>query len=245
MGETSTGGTTLALVGAVGGVGTTRTAVELAALGALDGRDVVVLDAAYATQGLSEYVPGRIAPDLTRLLVDETDRPLGDATYRIDGNWPGTLSVVPVRAPFERLARAKAAEPARTFASRIEEAATTADHVVVDTPPVATNPAVAAVTKAERVAAVTPGTDHGRDALQRLRGRLEDVGTRLDLTIATGEPIATAEVALPDPEPSTMRPIVDRIGGGYAAAIATAFETCFGTTVGTDFEEEGVLGRLR
>ncbi|MFA9516672.1 AAA family ATPase [Halopenitus sp. H-Gu1] len=237
--------TTLALVGAVGGVGTTRTAVELAAIGAIDGRDVVVLDAAYATQGLSEYVSGRIAPDLTRLLVDETDRSLRETTYRIDGNWPGTLSVVPARAPFERLARAKAAEPARALASRIEEAARTADHVVIDTPPVASNPAVAAVTEAKRVAVLTPGSDHGRDALQRLRGRIEDVGTSLDLTIAAGEPIAPAEITLPDPAASTMRPVVDRDGGVYAAAVATAFETCFDTTVEVDFEEEGVLSRLR
>ncbi|OYR95948.1 cell division inhibitor, partial [Halorubrum sp. E3] len=43
--------TTLALVGATGGAGTTRTAVELAALGARDGRDVAVVDAAFTTQG--------------------------------------------------------------------------------------------------------------------------------------------------------------------------------------------------
>jgi cellulose biosynthesis protein BcsQ len=237
--------TTLAVVGAVGGAGTTRTAVELAAIGALCGRSVTVVDAAYATQGLSEYVSGRIAPDLTRLLVDDTDRPLRDATYRIEGDWPGTLSVVPVRAPFERLARAKAAAPARALASRIEEARTTADHVVVDTPPVATNPAVAAVTAAERVAAVTPGTDHGRDALQRLRGRLADVGAERDVTIATGESIAAADAVLPDPDPSAMRPVVDQRNGAYAVAVAAAFQTCFETTVDVDFEEERLLDRLR
>ncbi|SEO55941.1 hypothetical protein SAMN04487948_103228 [Halogranum amylolyticum] len=46
-------GTTTALVGATGGAGVTRTAVELAATLARDGRDVAVLDAAYATEGLS------------------------------------------------------------------------------------------------------------------------------------------------------------------------------------------------
>ena len=45
--------TTLALAGATGGAGTTRTAVELATVGARGGRDVVVVDAGFATQGLS------------------------------------------------------------------------------------------------------------------------------------------------------------------------------------------------
>ncbi|KKF39305.1 hypothetical protein FK85_29590 [Halorubrum saccharovorum] len=66
--------TMLALVGATGGAGTTRTAVELAALGARDVRDVAVVDAAFTTQGLSEYVSGRIGTDLTTLVTDETAR---------------------------------------------------------------------------------------------------------------------------------------------------------------------------
>ena len=72
--------TTLALVGATGGAGTTRTAVELAAMGARDGDDVAVVDAAFTTQGLSEYVAGRIDPDLTALLTDDPDAALSAAT---------------------------------------------------------------------------------------------------------------------------------------------------------------------
>ena len=78
--------TTLALVGATGGAGTTRTAVELAAIGARDGSEVAVVDAAFTTQGLSEYVSGRIDPDLTTLLTDEPETSLSTAAYPIAGS---------------------------------------------------------------------------------------------------------------------------------------------------------------
>ena len=136
---------TLALVGATGGAGTTRTAVELAALGARDGRDVAVVDAAFTTQGLSEYVSGRIGTDLTTLVTDETDASLSAAAYPIavgdggaggagddgdDGDAPnlsGRADLIPSRAPFERVARAKTAEAengsyARSVAAAFEDA---------------------------------------------------------------------------------------------------------------------------
>ena len=62
---------TLALVGAAGGAGTTRLALESATLLAREGRDVALLDAAYATQGLADHTPGRIDPDMTALCVDD------------------------------------------------------------------------------------------------------------------------------------------------------------------------------
>src|SRR6056297_1376323 len=186
---------TLALVGATGGAGTTRTAVELAALGARDGRDVAVVDAAFTTQGLSEYVSGRIGTDLTALVTDESDASLSAAAYPIrngrDGDeaedesaLPGRADAVPARAPFERVARAKTAEAARKLERRVDEAATAYDAVIVDVSPVGSNEAVATVTAADRVEAVTPATAHGGDALQRLRGRVADVGGSVDAAIA-------------------------------------------------------------
>jgi len=203
--------TTLALVGATGGAGTTRTAVELAAMGARDGEDVAVVDAAFTTQGLSEYVAGRIDPDLTALLTDETDAPLSAAAYPVAGTrdgagsgsggerdesgggsdaatLPGRVDAVPARAPFERVARAKTAEAARKLEQRIDEAATTYDAVVVDAAPAGSNEAVAAATSADRAVAVRPATAHGGDATQRLRGRIADVGGNLDATIAVERP---------------------------------------------------------
>jgi len=135
-----------ALVGAAGGVGTTRLSLECAAAVAGAGRDIAVLDAAYGTQGLADHVPGRIDPDMTALCVD--DAPLGDGLVDLDVAGAGRLSVCPARAPFERLARAKAPTAAEAFADRIAEATRAFDAVLVDVPPVAANQAVAAVSAA-------------------------------------------------------------------------------------------------
>lgn len=256
--------TTLALVGAAGGAGTTRTAVELAAMGARDGRDVTVLDAALATQGLAEHGDGRIDPDLTTLLTDDTDAPLDAATYRLSGieadaNTPGSVSLVPARAPFERLARAKTAAAARELERRIDAAAATSDAVIVDTAPVASNEAVAAVTSTDRVAGVYPASPHGRDALQRLRGRVTDVGATVDRTVAVARPgtagadgdrddpaSTDADAFLPVTEPARAdAPVATTGHGEYSRAIADAYGTLFDADVGVPFEDPGVLDRLR
>lgn len=269
--------TTLALVGATGGAGTTRTAVELAALGARDGRDVAVVDAAFTTQGLSEYVAGRIGTDLTTLVTDETGASLSAATYPValqgdgagsagDGDGadavdlPGRADVVPARAPFERVARAKTAEAARKLERRIDEAATSYDAVVVDAAPVGSNEAVAGITAADRTAAVFPATTHGRDALQRLRGRVADVGAGLDRSIAVAgtagggggaaegeaESESDADVRLSPTDPAVASaPTAATGNGSYARAVASAFEDAFDATVGIEFEEQGLVDRLR
>jgi cellulose biosynthesis protein BcsQ len=263
---------TLALVGATGGAGTTRTAVELAALGARDGRDVAVVDAAFTTQGLSEYVSGRIGTDLTTLVTDETDASLSAAAYPIalgdgggagdDGDAPnlsGRADLIPSRAPFERVARAKTAEAARKLERRIDEAASAYDAVVVDAAPVGSNEAVAAVTTTDRTAAVFPATTHGRDALQRLRGRVADVGAGLDRSIAVArgadgggdadredESESDADVLLPPTDPAVASAPTTAAGSGsYARAVASAFEDAFDATVGVEFEEPGLVDRLR
>ncbi|WP_066413061.1 cell division inhibitor [Halorubrum aethiopicum] len=257
--------TTLALVGATGGAGTTRTAVELAAVGARGGRDVAVIDAAFATQGLSEYVHGRIGTDLTALVADEAGASLSAAAYPIAGGGGsggrddrGTLSgradVVPARAPFERVARAKTAEAARRLERRIDEAATAYDAVIVDASPVASNEAVAAVTAAESVAAVRPATPHGSDALQRLHGRVADVGASVDATVAVsrgidGEPegsAADADVTLPATDPRVAAAPAAATGdGAYPRAVADAYARLFDTTLEVDFSEAGLLERIR
>ncbi|PHQ38405.1 cell division inhibitor [Halorubrum persicum] len=259
---------TLALVGATGGAGTTRTAVELAALGARDGRDVAVVDAAFTTQGLSEYVSGRIGTDLTTLVTDETGASLSAATYPIVGgggdaeraetdapDLPGRADAIPARAPFERVARAKTAEAARKLERRIDEAATSYDAVIVDVAPVGSNEAVAGVTAADRTAAVFPATTHGRDALQRLRGRVADVGAGVNRSIAVvrdgdgesaeGGDEADADVHLPPTASAVADAPTASIGdGAYARAVADAFEAAFDATVGIEFAEPGLVDRL-
>lgn len=250
------GTTTLALVGAAGGAGTTRTAVELAAMGARDGRDVAVVDAAFTTQGLSEYVSGRIGTDLTALVTDETDAPLSDAAYApaTDASPPGTVTLVPARAPFERVARAKTAEAARELEDRVAAASETHDAVIVDVAPVAANEAVAAVTTADRVAGVYPATPHGRDALQRLRGRVADVGHTVEATVAVEtrgvdptDADAGADAALlPSTDPAVASAPVAATGhDDYSVAIAEAYGHLFETAVGVAFEEEGLIESLR
>lgn len=191
--------TTAALVGATGGAGTTRSCLELANVLAVAGEDVAVLDAAYDTQGLARHLPGRLDPDMTALVTDQTDEPLeaGLVDYEpadeladsaaLDTQElpePGRVACCPARAPFERLARAKTTEAAQALEDRIAEAADSFDSVLVDTPPLGSNPAVAAVTTADRVGVVGPSTDHGHDAVQQTRGRLQDVGTAADAVVA-------------------------------------------------------------
>ncbi|GAA0549565.1 ParA family protein [Halorubrum ejinorense] len=272
--------TTLAVVGATGGAGTTRTAVELAAMGARDGRDVAVVDAAFTTQGLSEYVAGRIDPDLTALLTDDSDAALSAAAYPIAGtragggsgdgrgrsglgvgdesdapDLPGRVDAVPARAPFERVARAKTAEAGRKLERRIDEAATTYDAVVVDAAPVGSNEAVAAATSVDRAVAVRPATAHGRDATQRLRGRIADVGGGLDATLAVERSGAdddgeegggdAAVVRLPETDPAVAAAPTAAMGShAYAQAIATAYEAAFDTSLGVEFPESGLIERF-
>ena len=185
---------TLAFVGAAGGVGTTRLTLETATLLARDGRDVAVLDAAYATQGLADHTPGRIDPDMTVLCLE--DRPLeaGLLDRRLEA--AGRLAVCPARAPFERLARAKTPEAAEAFEDRIAEAERAFDHVLLDVPPVAANQAVAAVSAADAVAVVADAA-RARDALPRARDRLVDIGVNPTATVVTrtdGHPDADAVV---------------------------------------------------
>ena len=252
---------TLALAGATGGAGTTRTAVELATVGARAGHDVVVVDAAYATQGLSEYVSGRIGTDLTTLLTDEPDGSLSTATYPIAVDDPtdtldGRADVVPARAPFERVARAKTAEAARALERRIDEATDAYDAVIVDTPPVASNQAVAVVTTVDRVAAVRPATPHGRDALARLYGRVADVGSSVDATVAVARTDTTATDADEPTDgaldasigvtnsPVAAAPTTATATDAYTGAVVDAYETLFGTSLDLEFDRPGVFDRL-
>jgi cellulose biosynthesis protein BcsQ len=215
------------LVGATGGAGTTRLTVELGAMLAGDGRDVAVLDAAFATQGLGDYLAGRIDTDLTTLLTDESDAPLSAGLVEVPlADAPGRLACCPVAAPFERLARAKSVDAARALETRLAEAAATFDHVLVDAPPVAANQAVAAVDAADRVVVVAPATTRGQDAVQRMRGRLEDVGAGVDAVVATRGDLAVADAAVPELTPDvTAAPtcLGDRSTAAAFVDVADAF----------------------
>jgi len=212
--------TTAALVGATGGAGTTRSCLELASALAAAGDDVAVVDAAYDTQGLARHLSGRLDPDVTALTTDDADEAIdaGLVDYEPDPDRAalateelpesGRIACLPARAPFERLARAKSPEAAQALERRIEAAAAEFDRVLVDVPPIGSNPAVAAATAAERVAVVTPASERGVDAAQTIRGRLQDVGTSADAVVAVDRAGTGAE-GFPDSDADTVLPRFD------------------------------------
>lgn len=243
----------VSLVGAVGGAGTTRTCLEFGAMLARDGRSVVMLDAAYATQGLSDHVPGRIERDITALVLD--DASLASGLVDLDpfhSGESGRLACCPAHAPFERLARAKTTDAARRFEELITEAMNSFDHVLVDTPPVASNQAIAAVTGVEQVGIVTPANQRGTDGLARTRDRLADIGVTETRTIRTN--VKTKEINdVPDadavlPTPATADP--DRLPTSaqgtdpYTVAVADALEAVFDLELDVALDTKGIRSRL-
>lgn len=224
---------TAALVGTVGGAGTTRLCLELGAALAAAGRDVLVLDADVDTQGLARHVAADLDTDATRLLADPDAR-LADATVDYELDASGRLALAPAHAPFVRVAAAKAPDAAERLEDRVAEATDSFDHVLVDTPPVASNPAVAAVTSTDRVALVFPGTPRGTDATARARGRLADVNADADVLVATRtspeDAPADADVAVPD------TPDVDV--GAAAAAPESPLAAAAARTAGAVFDAD-------
>lgn len=235
----------LALVGATGGAGTTRLTAELGAMLARGGHDVALLDAAYATQGLACFVAGPIETDITDAVTGTgtIQTALHDLPLELDGR----LAVAPAHATFEQLARAKTAEAAEQFSNYVSDLTRGFDFVLIDTPPLAANQAVAAVTAADSVALVAPATQRGLDALPAIRGRLQDVGTSADHLIANwadgslfasetdlAVPVSTHE-AVETPTCATARK------GEFAPSLTAIAESIFDTTLDIEFEEPGVL----
>jgi septum site-determining protein MinD len=240
-------GRILALVGAAGGAGTTRLAVECGATLARTGREVAVFDAAYGTQGLADYVDGELTTDVTALVTGEAD--LEAALYRRELDVPGGLTFCPARAPFERLARAKTAGAAEQLEEQLAAAALSHDVVIVDVPPIASNQAVAAVDAADRVTAVVPDSERGGDALARLRGRLSDVGSSTDVVVANfadDGPAVAADARVPTSEavspvecPACLPPDEE-----FAPAVAAATAVAAGVGLDLTFPESGRLETL-
>jgi cellulose biosynthesis protein BcsQ len=240
---------TAALVGVTGGAGTTRLCVELATTLARDGRDVAILDAAFATQGLEQYVPGHVERDLT-LLVRTDDADSSRAATDLPVDVPGSVRAWPAYAAFEGIARAKTPEAAERFGAVLDEVASAVDHVLVDTPPVASNQAVAAVTAADRVGLLAPASERGTDALQRLRGRVDDVGATVDCTVANERPGADgpgpdADVTVPESETRavTEAPVCADPGPGpFPPAVGSVAETLLDVSLTVEYPDGGRFG---
>lgn len=212
---------TVAFVGAAGGVGTTRLTFECGRLLASEGADTVLLDAAYGTQGLADRVDGRIDPDMTALCLGEP--PLEAGLVDLPAEGAGRLSACPAYAPFERLARAKAPDAAERFGERIEEATRHFEYVLVDTPPIATNPAVAAATAVGTAAVVCDG-GRAEAAVPRTEDRLADIGAEPSTTVLTRTTAhPDADVAVPTFESAT--PATDRNAPAHGALLAVVEAT--------------------
>lgn len=240
----------VALVGTVGGAGTTRLAVELGAAFARAGDTALVLDLDLDTQGLASRVPGRLSPDSTRLLTDP-GIDLLDAVHVADIDVSGHLDLCPAHAPFTRVAEAKTPEAAQRLDDRLTEATDCGyDAVIVDTPPVASNPAVAAVTATDRTALVASADERGVDAIQRERGRLADVGASEDAIITTRTtPDASppdADIAIPVAPHAGDGAQIDALGDApFAQAVIETAELLFDRPLSIDFEPGGRVGSLR
>lgn len=243
---------TAALVGVVGGAGTTRLGIECAATLARTDREVVVVDADYATQGIARHVDGEIDTDVTLATTD--DVAVEEALFDLDLDLPGSVSVCPARAPFERLARAKTAAAAEAFETLLDDLIERADHVLIDTPAIVENQAITAVTAADRVMLVAPDTPRGADAIQRTRERLADIGTAADATIlnrSSGDPIVPADACVPlgppeeSPDPSDSVPACTFAPETqFAAAIADAAEAVVDAPLDIDLSGPSPIDRV-
>jgi septum site-determining protein MinD len=234
------------VLGAAGGVGTTRLAVECGATLARTGRDVAVVDAAFETQGLAGYVTDEISPDVTTLVTEQV--PLESALYEHDAEVPGEFVLCPARAPFERFSQAKTAGGAKQLERQLAAAALSYDVVLVDTPPLGTNQALAAVNAADRVGVVTVDSRRGADALARTRGVLSDVGDSADAVIANrgGASLVDADASVPESEVGRPGecPACLRSEGAFAPAVAEAAGALLGTSLDLNLSEEQRMGGL-
>ena len=235
---------TLAFVGVAGGAGKTRTVVETAATLARGGHSVAVLDAAFGTQGLSDYADGRLDPDLTAVLLDEAG--FSEAAVEVWPDLDGEVALYPTHAPFERLARAKSVDAAQRLETCVDHAMGQYDYVLLDVAPVADNQAVAAVRVADRRVLVAPATRRGNDHLPRMRGRLVDLGFEADGVVATfgdeGAALDDPDHELPTGERDAVIPTAVDPDTEFAPAVATMTEALCDCELELEFPEAGFFG---
>jgi cellulose biosynthesis protein BcsQ len=235
-----------ALVGATGGAGTTRLTVESAALLAATGRSVAVFDAAVQTQGLAAYTDQRIDADLTALLTGEAD--LEATLYEMDLDLPGTVNLCPTWAPFERLSRAKTAGAANRFEQQLAAAAISHDAVLIDTPPIGGNQAIAAVNAADWVGIVAPDSPRGRDGVALTRERLADLGIGSDAVVAnrSTEQQIDADLRVPETEPTDSVGVPSCVPADeqFTPAVLAVSEHLLGTELDIDVPDSGRFSGL-
>lgn len=235
------------LVGAAGGVGTTRLTYECAALLAATGRSVAVFDAALDTQGLAAYVDGRLEADATALLANEVK--LEAALHHHPLDVSGQIAICPASGPFERLARAKTAGAANRFEDHLAATALSHDVVLVDTPPIGANQSIAAVNAADRTVVVVPDSPRGEHALALTRERLADLGCSAAAVVANrADGVLDADVSVPpaDVTAPTACPACLPLskGDAFTRAVAAVVEDALSVPLEVDWEPQGRLNGL-
>jgi cellulose biosynthesis protein BcsQ len=213
---------------------------------AATGRSVAVFDAAVQTQGLATYTDQRIDADLTALLTGEAD--LDTTLYEMDLDLPGVVNLCPAWAPFERLSRAKTAGAANRFEQQLAAAALSHDAVLIDTPPIGGNQAIAAVNAADWVSLVAPDSPRGRDGVALTRERLADIGSGSDAVIANRSTTQRidADLRVPETEPTdpARAPSCVPADEQFTPAILAVSEQLLGVEVDLDVPESGPLSGL-
>jgi len=232
----------VALVGVAGGVGTTRLAVECGATLARAGRDVAVFEVAFHTQGLRAYVDEQLTADVTALATEQAS--LGEVLYDVPVDLPGRLALAPASGPFERLARAQTAGAARQLEREFAAASLSHDVVLVDTPPVDGNQALAAVNAADRIALVTTDSQRGRDGLALMYDRLADVGAEADLALRNRDTgTISSGVGLPESDVTAAMdaPVCAEPDATFAPAVAGAVERLLDEELALEFPDGGLF----
>ena len=231
-------GTVVACVGATGGVGTTRTAVELARLAQTHDRNPLLVDTAVATQGLARLLVETPRVDLCGALA----APEGLELDAIAVELPSGLTVVPIDAPLCAVVPALRAEAATALDGAIAQAATVHPLVIIDVPPVATNLAVAGITRADVILLLHRAGDH--EAVRRGRELIADLGGPDPQPVTVGSP-AVEELSLPEvPALRAGTPLATPVDApAYRRALATVAASV-GLPIPAPAETGGWLRRL-
>ena len=224
---------TTAVVGASDGAASAQLCLALGHTLAAADRSVLLLDVDADTQPLARYTPGAIETEFSQVLLGDAALEEAVSPIETDGR---RLAISPFRAPFTRLARAKAPEAAQRLAPILDDATAQYNHVIVHTPPVGSNPAVAAITETSTTALVTRADERGLDALYAMQGRVEDIGTEPATTVATGRQAHAdaVDVVLPDVTPDMPSPAdLSSVSTQTRAALATLADRLCGVDVST------------
>ncbi|QZA89392.1 AAA family ATPase [Salinarchaeum sp. IM2453] len=220
---------TAAFTGVVGGVGTTRVAIETAGVLAAQGHAAAVLDVNFSTQGLAGYVDAPLEADMMDALIDPSCTKEGICT--IEKPVDGKLGVIPAFGPLSKIAEASKTEHAQQLDAVIEQMPPEYDFIIIDTPPVATNPSLAGITAADDIVAITQDTQRGIDGLRRMHERLSDIDVDVDKQIITftdnSSFIDNPTAAIPELPPTDPNSVPVTIHGTHSSEFSSVAEAVF------------------